>query len=163
MPPPRSVWSIVAVVLAVIAIGAGTVWIVWVSWSSHQARLAVTGSAEPPRDPPPAKPAALEVTSDKLHLDYTANEVAADQRYRERALRVTGAVRAIRRDVFDEPYLELWTTSEFETVDARFGRAWADELARINVGDHVAVQCIGTGMVLGSPRLRSCSVQEVKR
>jgi hypothetical protein len=117
------------------------------------------------RDPEPAAgpvssapPAPVEVSSDRLQADYAANEVAADQRYRGRVLRVTGAVRAIRQ-VFNSPYLELWTTSEFNNVDAMFDRSWADRLARVKVGDHVAVRCVGAGMAISSPWLESCSLE----
>lgn len=98
--------------------------------------------------------AAVEVSSDRLQADYAANEVAADNMYRGKVLRVTGAVRAIKKDIMDLPYLVLWTKNEFDGVQARFEATGA--LAQIRVGQHVAVRCIGDNVILGSPMLREC-------
>lgn len=101
--------------------------------------------------------APLEVSADRLQLDYAANEVAADQRYLGRLLRVTGAVKGIHR-VLNEPYLLLKTTSEIYSVTAYFGMEWADRLARVTIGDRVAVRCIGAGEMMG-PRLLECGFE----
>jgi hypothetical protein len=123
----------------------------------QEARRAPTAPSAvqqpPPHEAPDLPP--VEVSSDRLQADYAANEIAADQRYRGRPLRVTGAVRAIRY-MSNSPYMELWTTNEFASVDAWFDPAWTNDLARINAGDHVAVRCVGGGMAMMRPQLRRC-------
>lgn len=157
--PPRSGWSTMVLVLGVLAIVVVSA-VAGLAIYRHREAIIEWCRHGPEPDaapPPPPAPAPLEVTSDRLHLDYAANEVAADQRYRGRLLRVTGAVKAIRR-VLDSPYLDLWTTDEFYNVTAYFGMEWAGRLARVKVGDHVAVQCIGAGESMG-PRLRECILE----
>ena len=101
--------------------------------------------------------AAVGVTSDRLQADYAANEVNADDLYRGKVLRVTGAVQAIRKDITDHPYMVLWTKNEFEGVQARFDTDGA--LAGIKVGQHVTVRCIGDNVIMGSPMLRRCILE----
>lgn len=101
--------------------------------------------------------AAVSVTSDRLQADYAANEVNADNLYRGKVLRVTGAVQAIKKDITDHPYMVLWTRNEFEGVQAHFETEGA--LAGVTVGQHVAVRCIGDNVIMGSPMLRRCILE----
>lgn len=78
--------------------------------TSHRAVATSTTLQEP----------AIGVSSDALFEAYQHNEVAADKLYRGHALRVTGAVQTIRKDISDQPYVVLWTTNEFIGVQAHF-------------------------------------------
>jgi hypothetical protein len=100
---------------------------------------------------------AVEVSADQLQADYAANEVAADNRYRRRVLRVTGAVQAIKKDIMDRPYVVLWTRDQFSGVHAHFETDGA--LAGIKVNQRVAVRCIGDNVIMGSPLLRRCILE----
>lgn len=97
---------------------------------------------------------AVDVSSDRLQADYEANEVSADNLYRGKVLRVTGAVQAVKKDIADKPYVVLWTKNEFMGVHANF----QDEngLSGISVGQHITLRCIGDNVILGSPLLRDC-------
>jgi tRNA_anti-like len=121
-----------------------------VSEKSNQRRAAEHQAIEDPST-------AVVVSADQLHADYKANEVGADNAYRGKALRVTGAVQAIKKDFTDAPYLVLWTKNEFEGVHARFENDAA--LAQLRVGQHVTVRCIGDNVVMGSPVLRGCVLE----
>jgi hypothetical protein len=101
--------------------------------------------------------AAVDVTSDRLQSDYATNEVNADNLYRGKVLRVTGAVKAIKKDITDRPYMILWTKNEFEGVQAHFDADGA--LAGVKVSQHVTVRCIGDNVILGSPMLRRCILE----
>lgn len=146
---PPSVAARVAVVLVLSAVGFGIVMAVVIGNQREADRR------EAIRDRPVPRP--VEVTADQLHRDYHANEVSADERYREKLLRVTGAVQAIRKDFTDTPYIVLWTTNEFQGVHARF--ADARGLSQLEIGAHVAVRCIGAGMVAGFPALGGCVLE----
>jgi len=99
----------------------------------------------------------VDVTADQLHKDYNANEVGADATYKDKVLRVTGAVQGIKKGITDKPYLVLWTTNEFSGVHANFDNDGV--LGTLKVGDHVTVQCRGAGMIMGSPMLHDCVLQ----
>lgn len=110
----------------------------------------------------PAAPAAdleppIGVSAEQLRKDYKANEVSADERYRGHALLVTGAVRAVKKDILDDPYVELSTSNDFESVPAHFAETGA--LGKLSRGDRITVRCIGNNVVIGSPQLKDCVLQ----
>jgi hypothetical protein len=109
-------------------------------------RAAVDNATDPGR--------FVDVSSDRLHDAYKENEVAADNAYRGKVLRVTGAVQEIRKDISDTPIVELWTSNEFEPVSAYFENE--GDLASLHRGEHVAIRCIGDNVVMGSPQLKMC-------
>lgn len=49
----------------------------------------------------------VQVTALELFADYDANEVAAEQKYDGKLLEITGTVKDISRDVFDDLYVTL--------------------------------------------------------
>lgn len=102
---------------------------------------------------------AIHVSAVKLWSDYHANEVAADNVYKGQPLVVTGMVKGISKDAFDEAFLELATFNEFENVDAFLQPSELATASRISVYQPVTVVCMGAGMVIGSPALHDCIIQ----
>ncbi len=102
---------------------------------------------------------AITVSSDRLQKDYSANEVNADNLYRGHLLRVTGAVQAVKKDFMDDVYVVLWTTNEFEGVHANF-KGDGNGLAGVSPGDHIAVRCRGDNVIMGSPMLKDCILDQ---
>ena len=100
---------------------------------------------------------AIVVSADDLERDYTANEIHADELYRGKVLRVTGAVQSIERGIGDDPYLVIWTRNEFNGVQAHFQSKGG--LGSLSKGQHVTVRCMGDGRVLGSPILQECVLE----
>src|SRR5262249_51198809 len=96
----------------------------------------------------------VDVTADDLHAAYKRNEVAADEKYRGKVLDVTGAVQRIRKDIRDVPYVELWTSNEFEPVWAYFQDPAG--LSTLSAGRHITARCVGGNVAIGSPMLRGC-------
>lgn len=100
---------------------------------------------------------AVSVSADQLQADYAANEVRADNLYRGKVLRVTGAVQAIKKDIADDPYLAVWTRNEFMPVHAEFDQEGA--LGELRAGQRVTIRCIGNNVILGSPILKHCALE----
>jgi hypothetical protein len=98
------------------------------------------------------------VTAIDLYDDYQANEVAADNKYRNKRLLVTGVVDEITKDFLDTPIVTLMTGSEFFYVSASFPK---DDIkvAELSKGWQVTLECRGQGMILGTPFLDRCSVK----
>lgn len=106
--------------------------------ATHQARQ------EPP----------IELTADALFAAYKANEVAADEKYKGKLLKVSGVVKSIGKDVMDEPYIALRASdNEFETVNAYFTKSDIENLAKLSKGQDVTVTCRGDGYHVMSPIL----------
>lgn len=103
---------------------------------------------------------ALKVSALKLYLDYHANEVAADNTYKNRRLAVRGMVVEIRKDILDDVILELATTNEFEHVSAYLAPSEEAKAASLQKYTAVSVVCDGSGMVVGSPMLKDCHLSD---
>ncbi len=102
----------------------------------------------------------LDVTADEMLLAYSANEVAADNRYRNHLLNITGTVQAIKRGPDSLPYLALRSAGEPDGVRAVFDPAVGSVLASVAKGDVVVMRCRGSGMTLGVPAVHTCTLLE---
>ena len=98
---------------------------------------------------------ALEVDARTLHAAYSANEVAADQRFKGQLLRVTGTIDAIDSGIGDEPIVRL-SAGDFDSVHAK--GLPASTAANLTKGQEITVLCTGGGEVVGSPILDDCSM-----
>src|SRR5690348_8474085 len=71
-----------------------------------------------PGSTPGAAETSVSVTAMELAKDYHANEVAADEKYKDKRLDVTGRVQSIDKDVFDNMVVHMATDNEFMAVMA---------------------------------------------
>jgi hypothetical protein len=112
-----------------------------------QARQEVATPTAPP----------VEVTATKLANDYKANEVSADELYRDKVLRVSGVVDSIRKGITDDPYVVIRAGNAFMGVHANFENAGG--LAGLAPGKQIVVRCIGNNVIMGSPMLKDCVLE----
>lgn len=102
----------------------------------------------------------VEVSAVQLERDYAANEVAADAQYKDKVLRVSGTVDGISKDILDEPVLTLRSRNQFNNVHCSFDGDGANaSLASLRKGQKVTVRGLGSGVILGSPTIKSCVVE----
>jgi hypothetical protein len=99
---------------------------------------------------------AIDVTADELASAYKKNEIAGDQKYKGKKLRVTGVVDGIDSDITDSAVVRLKAKGEFLGVSAR--GLPKDEAAVLEKGKTVIFECTGAGEVISSPQLRDCKV-----
>ncbi len=100
---------------------------------------------------------AIAVDARMLHAAYSANEIAADQQYKGKLLRVSGVIEAIDSDFGDEPVVRL-TAGDFDSVHLK--GLPASLAAGLHKGQQIVAVCVGDGEVMGSPMLDECSVSE---
>jgi len=106
---------------------------------------APAGTPAPaPSSPPAPSPAAtvIEVTAQELYSAYEANQVAADAKYKDKIVRVTGIVNTIGKDILDTPYVLLTSGGQYEMfgVQCMFDKKYELELAQLIKGQTVTVQ-----------------------
>ncbi|HKX79601.1 MAG TPA: hypothetical protein VJM34_13870 [Novosphingobium sp.] len=97
----------------------------------------------------------IAVEAGTLHKAYAANEIAADQLYKGKPLKVSGTIADITSDVSDEPVLSL-RVSDFESVHAT--GLTKDVAATLAKGQSITVSCVGAGEVIGTPLLNDCEL-----
>jgi hypothetical protein len=97
------------------------------------------------------------MTARRLAAEYSANEVAADNKYKGKRVAVTGVVTQISKDIADEIFIVLSTgDNPFEGVQAYLGKGTATEAAKLSKGQKVGLVCSVDGMMVGHVVLRDC-------
>ena len=88
-----------------------------------------------------AKPADFSISAIQLFTEYNDNLVAADGKYKDKILSVTGTVDSIGKDPFDEsPYLTLETGIPVARVRCAFYKKDNSRIAQLKKGDEVTVR-----------------------
>jgi len=104
--------------------------------------LSACGEPAPsPSTTQPAAPAVIEISAAQLYEEYEANAIAADQKYKDKMLKVTGVVSSIDKDVLGSPYVVLTGGGEYEVwgVQCTFSSAYEPQLAKLTKGQVVTV------------------------
>ena len=114
---------------------------------------------EPVPEPEPEPTStAIEVTVDELFSTYRADEAAADERFRNKILRLTGIVNRIEaKDYLDFNYINLTNVENNLLEHARcfFDKKHGTELNQLTMGQEVTVQGTYDGSIVNM-RLKGC-------
>lgn len=104
----------------------------------------------------------LEVTADELLNAYSENEIAANQKYKDRRLLLNARISSIEAGIGDVPYVVLTAGSEFEfnRPQARLAKSEVSAAAALKKGQKISLLCIGNGEIAGTPMLAECSVKQ---
>ncbi len=117
--------------------------------------------SEPPSEPPsPASVTVITIKASTLFSTYQENEVAADEAFKGKLLKVTGKIETIGKDITGDPYLALSSGEKFGFmgVQAMFEPEDAKQLAGLAKGQTATVRCVCDGM-FGNVILRECSLR----
>ncbi|MCW8331862.1 OB-fold putative lipoprotein [Photobacterium sp. SDRW27] len=91
--------------------------------------------------------------------EYEANEVAADTKYTNKRVRITGIVESVGKDLMDDVYVSLGDGNQYEIfhVQAFFDDSYTQKLGRLRPGSKVSVICDVQG-VFGSVIAKNCHI-----
>lgn len=123
--------------------------------SGNKSSNSTTSTAQA-EEAPVAAQAPVAVDAMQLWRDYEANEVAADNAYKGRALAVTGVVASIDKNAFGSIIVRLATSNQFESVMATMEQSEANAAATLSKGVRVTVLCKGGTRIISSPSLDDC-------
>lgn len=102
---------------------------------------------------------ALQVTAAELFNAYDSNEAAAQQRYGDRDLLVTGTVKSIDLDFMDKPNVLLETPNQFMSANASLTEESEGFAANLSKGQSVTLLCGDVSEAVGMPMLKKCEIQ----
>ena len=97
----------------------------------------------------PAEAPAISVSATQLFTEYQDNEVAADAKYKDKILLITGTVESFGKDLADAPYIGLASGNQFMPVRCVFSGTDKEAIAKIKKGDQVKVRGTCHGKLLG--------------
>jgi hypothetical protein len=137
-----------AVSLLVVVAGFIGVWFFFQNQSASRQSTATT----------PAPTRTINLAT--LLADYKDNQVRADMTYKGDSVEVTGVVGAVKKDVFDHPYLEIRTGRDFQmpALHCALSAASVGPAAELHPGDPVTVRGTVTGLLL-DVQLRDCEIR----
>lgn len=139
---------------------------VWVACSKPSKETPTTPapsqSAVPPtKAPVVAKNAKRElpymVAAVGMWKHYHANEVAADEAYKGKLLLLFGTVEVIRKDPLNNMVIGLRTGNSSVPIHATVRDSEKAAVAALRKGEHVRLNCRGSGMILGTPMVSHCT------
>lgn len=125
------------------------------SWSkdSKDSKLNIVNPAD--------APSIVRVSADLLQNIYSANEVNADLKYKDKDLLVTGVVTSIDRSVGSNYFLKLkGGDNMFMSPHAKMADGFVDYLAGLKKGQSVTLFGKCDGMLMGSVSLSQCVPSE---
>jgi hypothetical protein len=102
----------------------------------------------------------VSVGAMRLWRDYAANEVAADNLYKGKTVRVVGRVLSVGKDGRGAAVLDLVSGNPVFHTMATLETAQTQRAATLTRGARVAVQCVGKGVTMRMPQLEDCSLLE---
>jgi hypothetical protein len=101
---------------------------------------------------------AMEVSAETLIADYGKNEIAGDQKYKGKKLKVTGEIKSIASGINDEPTIHLGKVGELEFETVMVEDLDKSTAAKLEKGKTITVICKGNGEFIGSPVLKDCKI-----
>lgn len=103
---------------------------------------------------------ALTVTAFKMASDYKENEVAADAKYKDKIVEVSGTVDTIGKDIADTPYIAFATENQYEVINriqCMFSTKDTETLSSVTKGQKITLRGKVSG-ALGNIVIRGCEI-----
>ncbi len=106
-----------------------------------------------------AQVAEMKVSATEISRAYDNNKVAADAKYKDKILEVSGIVDSIGKDILDDPYITL-KGREYSLfgVQCMFSRASEGELAQVSKGQSITLKGKVSGELIGNVLVRGCTI-----
>jgi len=96
------------------------------------------------------KPATPEITisSTQLYAAYKANEVAADNNYKDKVIAVSGTVESVGKDIMDDTYITLVGDGVIGTVQCFIAKDFISKAATVSKGSTITITGTCDGKLL---------------
>lgn len=101
----------------------------------------------------------IEISADDLYSAYKENEVAADQKYKNKMLEISGTVNSIGKDITDTIYITLETGELLNSVQCYFKNSEADAVASLSKGQEITVIGKCTGLTLTNVMIKESKIK----
>ena len=145
--------KIVAIALGIL--GALIVFILLIpTGSPPPGEPSSTDAAQESAPPPPTLP---ELSHTELIDAYEANTIAADLRFKDQRILITGPITDIGEEILGRPYVTLVPEDRLFGVQALFPRDDAVVVAMFSKGQTVRLECEVSGETLGSIIVDDCA------
>jgi len=128
--------------------------------SKHPKPAAASAQETPSGDIKAPAISVPQVSARELSRAYNANEVAANDQYKNKRIKVVGGIADIKENLWGSPVVSLEGCEIFQSVDCTFSNAARSELAALRKGRRAYIKGTVTGMIMGSVQMDNCSISE---
>lgn len=104
------------------------------------------------------KEVAITITAKELFAQYEANEIQADEKYKNKRLEVSWEISNIGKDILDNPYIALKTTNAIWSVQCMLADSEKSKASQLQKGGQITLEGKNTGK-LGNVILRDCKIK----
>ena len=118
-----------------------------------------TQQTNSPASSPAAAPIAVSAT--ELTKAYKDNEIAANDKFKDKTLLISGKLESIEAGFTDKPELVLSANVDYGMSNPRATLADSDldKAKSLKKGQSIKMQCVGNSQVAGTPILKDCKIQ----
>lgn len=102
----------------------------------------------------------IEISAADLYAAYEENVVAADAKYENQKLKVTGTIVNIGKDILDDTYITLDTGEYLYSIQCYFLDSELDDVATLKKGDTVTLIGTCAGQAIANVILKRCELQK---
>lgn len=150
------------IILAVI-IGLGVLGIIFSPTEEEKKEMALEKEAEDAAEAKRQEQAAQEerdsaikVTASELFDAYDNNEAAAQQRFGNKLVEVTGVIDGVELDISDDPVIKLATSNQFMSASVYLTAETKSQAAYYQKGETRSFLCKEVSEVISIPQLKDC-------
>ncbi len=104
------------------------------------------------------KEVAIKITARELYAKYEANEIQADDLYKNKLLEVSGVIENIAKDILDNPYVSLKTDNLIGSVQCMLADSEKQKASQLKKGASVTVEGKNDGKLMNVV-LRNCKIK----
>ncbi len=97
------------------------------------------------------------LSANTLYKEYERNSVAADAKYEDKIVKVSGIVQSIGKDITDTAYLVIGGTGFLDGVQCMLPGGQESAVANVREGQFVTLKGKVSGEMMGTVIVRNCS------
>jgi hypothetical protein len=98
----------------------------------------------------------IVVTAQKYFADYQSNQIAADQKYQNMAITISGTIDSINNDQLIGPSVSFAVDGPGNGVYANLDPTAISEAGSYQPGQTISLFCRSAGILVGIPQLKQC-------
>lgn len=105
------------------------------------------------------QPASFTLSANQLYEAYDSNKVAADAKYKDKVVVVSGEIKDIGKDITDTAYLVIGGSGFLDGVQCMFPEGQEPEIGGLGKGAFISAKGKVSGQVMGNVLIRNCTLE----
>lgn len=129
--------------------------------SSQTTPTSVSSTTAPTTQPTtaPTEEPVIDITPAELYNAYEENEVAADNLYDGKKLRITGVIESIGKDILDDVYITI-DAGDYNEIQCYFeNEKEIEKVAALKTGDEITLVGECSGISILNVIMRNCEIE----